>query len=149
MSRIQWAIPATTRWLRYRIRSAELVPLSHDSTNTNLVSTTDVIGLQSKMFYDTSNTFISSLQTPYGTTTFSQYTPTPSSYPTRGLRIQYPDGTTSVVETWFGHEPYNATFIWDREAMELYPNDATNHDFSHCQKNSMVMEVLRTDICGR
>lgn len=107
---------------------------SYDSTNTNLVSTTDVIGLQSTMFYDTSSTFITALRTVYGTTSFSQYTPTPSPYPTRGLRVKYPDGTNSVVETWFGHEPYNATFIWDREAMELYPNDATNHDFTHCRK---------------
>jgi YD repeat-containing protein len=110
----------------------------YDSSNTNLVSTTDVIGLQSKMFYDTGNTFITSMQTVYGTTAFSQYTPTPWNYPARGLRVQYPDGTSTVVETWFGHEPYNATFIWDREAMELYPNDAANHDFSHCFKRAWL-----------
>lgn len=107
---------------------------TYDSTNTNLITTTDVIGLQSKMFYDTSNTFINALQTPYGTTSFNQYTPIPWAYPTRGIRVQYPDGTSSVMEAWIGHAPYNATFIWDRHAMELYPNDPMNHDFSHANK---------------
>jgi YD repeat-containing protein len=107
---------------------------SYDSTNTNLVMTTDVIGLQSRMTYDPSTTFVTTLHTAYGQTSFSQYTPTPSAYPTRGLRIRYADGTTAVAETWFGHEPYNATFIWDRHTMALYPNDVGNHDFSHCYK---------------
>ncbi|HIA52074.1 MAG TPA: LysM peptidoglycan-binding domain-containing protein [Candidatus Melainabacteria bacterium] len=107
---------------------------SYDSTNTNLVATTDVIGLQSKMFYDTGNTFITSLQTPYGTSSFSQYTPYSPGNNTRGLRVNYPDGTKSVIESWIGHGQYNATFIWDRHAMELYPNDPINHDFSHANK---------------
>lgn len=106
----------------------------YDSTNTNLLSTTDVIGLQSKMFYDTGNTFINALQSPYGTTAFQQYTPGPWASPTRGLKFQYPDGSSYVIETWIGHEPYDSTFVWDREAMERYPNDPTNHDFTHCHK---------------
>ncbi len=107
---------------------------TYDSANTNLMTTTDVLGLQSKMVYDTTNTFVTSLQTPYGTTSFHQYTPAPAAYATRGLRINYPDGTSYVIETWIGHEPLDATFIWDREATELYPNDPDNHDFTHCYK---------------
>ncbi len=106
----------------------------YDSTNTNLITTTDVIGLQSKMVYDTTNTFITALQNPYGTTSFYRYTPAPAAYATRGIKIGYPDGSTSVLETWIGHEPLDATFIWDREAMERYPDDVDNHDFSHCHK---------------
>ncbi len=107
---------------------------TYDSSNTNLMTTTDVLGLQSKMVYDTTNTFVTSLQTPYGTTSFHQYTPAPAAYATRGLRINYPDGTSYVIETWIGHDPLDATFIWDREATELYPDDPDNHDFTHCYK---------------
>ncbi|HIA53570.1 MAG TPA: LysM peptidoglycan-binding domain-containing protein [Candidatus Melainabacteria bacterium] len=110
---------------------------SYDSSNTNLMMTTDVIGLQSKMSYDTTNTFVTSLETPYGITSFFKYTPTPS-YNARGLKVKYSDGTSSVVETWIGHEPLDATFIWDREAMELYPDDVDNHDFTHAHKTAWL-----------
>lgn len=106
---------------------------TYDSSNTNLVMTTDVIGLQSKMIYDTTGTFVTSLETPYGITSFYKYIPT-TSYNARGLKINYPDGTSSVLESWIGHEPLDATFIWDREAMELYPDDVENHDFTHAHK---------------
>lgn len=107
---------------------------TYDSSNTNLKMTTDVLGLQSKMVYDTTNTFVTSLETPYGITSFYKYTPTPA-YNARGLKIKYPDGTSSVYESWIGHEPLDATFIWDREAMELYANDVDNHDFTHANKH--------------
>lgn len=107
---------------------------SFDSSNTNLIMTTDVLGLQSKMFYDTGTTFVNALETVYGITSFHQYTPGPWVYPTRGLKINYPDGTNYVIESWIGHEPYDATFIWDREALLRYPNDPGNHDFSHSHK---------------
>ncbi|MBX9720203.1 MAG: hypothetical protein K2X81_02315 [Candidatus Obscuribacterales bacterium] len=111
---------------------------SYDSSNTNLVSTTDVIGLTSKMFYDTGNTFITALQNSYGTTAFSQYTPYSPGNNTRGIKVLFPDGTSMVVESWIGHGQYNATFIWDRHAMELYPNDPINHDFSHANKTGWL-----------
>ncbi len=105
----------------------------YDSTNTNLLSTTDVIGLQSKMLYDPGTTFVTALQTVYGTTSFQQYTPVPWAYPARGIKIEYPDGSRTVIESWFGHAPYDATFIWDRETMARYPNDPGNHNFTHCR----------------
>lgn len=104
----------------------------YDSTNTYLLTITDLIGLQSKFIYDTSTAFITSLNTAYGTTSFSQYVPT-ASITSRGLAIQYPDGSRQVMETWLGHG-YDVTYIWDREATERYPNDPGNHDFSHCKQ---------------
>lgn len=111
---------------------------SYDSSNTNLMMVTDVIGMQSKMTYDLNNTFITSLQSPYGTSSFTQYVPTGNAANSRGLKITYPDGSTKVLESWLGHDPLHSTFVWDREAMERYPDDFKNHDFTHADKTSFL-----------
>ncbi|HEY9786323.1 MAG TPA: hypothetical protein V6D17_13030 [Candidatus Obscuribacterales bacterium] len=96
------------------LRSASL---SYDSSLTNLVSITDVIGLTSKFAYDESNSFITLMTTPYGSTAFHLYTPPFSVPQPRGLRIVFPDGTFTVHESWIGFT--RATYFWDREATIL------------------------------
>lgn len=104
----------------------------YDSTNTFLLSITDAIGMKSEFVYDATSSFISALTSPYGTTSFTAYTPPNNAGSTpRGLRTVYPDGTSSVLETWIPH--INKSFYWDRNATKLYPNDPANHDYTHCK----------------
>ncbi len=102
-----------------------------DSTNTQLLTITDCIGLVSQMNHDTSSSFITALTTPYGTTSFHQYIPaaTPVENAT-GLRFTYPDGTTSVIENWIGET--RTTYLWNREATSLYPTDPANFVYTQC-----------------
>lgn len=102
---------------------------TYDSTNTILISNTDVIGITSKYLSDSSTSLITALTTPYGTTSFYQYTgtgPTPS----RGIRFTFPDGSSSVLENWI---PNTTTYYWDREATALYPSDPANQVYTHCR----------------
>ena len=46
---------------------------AYDSTQTYLVSITDMIELVSQFSYDTTSSFITKMTTPYGTTGFTQY----------------------------------------------------------------------------
>lgn len=98
---------------------------SYDSSYTYLLSITDQIGLVSKFAYDTNSNFITQMTTPYGSTSLYQYTPVrPGSYYPVGLRMNFPDGTSAVAESWAGEQ--SETFYWDRHAMALYPNDAAD-----------------------
>ncbi|RTL42340.1 MAG: LysM peptidoglycan-binding domain-containing protein [Candidatus Melainabacteria bacterium] len=118
---------------------------TYDSSNTNLIAITDVINLTSKFIYDTSSTFITSMNTPYGTTSFMRYTPgSVSGIPAAGLRVTYPDQTTSVLEGWLA-EP-KLSYFWNREATTLYPSDPVNKNYTHCQIMRWVFDPSNTQI---
>jgi len=107
------------------------ISLSYDSTTTNLLSITDVISLKSSFQYDTTSSFISQMTTAYGTTSFYDYVPGIDVYPAVGLRTTYPDGTASVIENWIDER--KTSYIWDRHALLMYPNDPVNHVYTHCE----------------
>lgn len=105
----------------------------YDATTTNLTSITDVVNLKSQFVYDTSSTFISQMTTPYGTTSFYNYSPgTTGIYPALGLRFTFPDGTSSVIENWI--DETKTTYFWDRHATQLYPADPANKVYTHCEQ---------------
>ena len=112
---------------------------SYDSTLTYLTSTTDVIGLVSKFSYNTSSSFITLMTTPYGSTSFYKYVPGANPNPARGLKFTFPDGTSSVIESWVGET--ESTFFWDRHAFSLYPNDPANFIYTHCVRTKFVMNL--------
>lgn len=113
---------------------------TYDSTNSNLLSITDVIGMSSSFQYDSSSSFIGQLTTPYGTTGFYKYVPgSEDGYDARGLKFTYPDGTCSVVENWLSER--KSSYIWDRHALQMYPNDPKNHDFTHCEVKKYTYNV--------
>jgi RHS repeat-associated protein len=109
----------------------------YDSTNSYLVSITDVIGLKSEFNCDAGTSFISALTTPYGTTSFTQYTPFGNQL-ARGLKMQFPDGSSQVLENWQGE--YKLTYFWDREATMLYPMDPGKRDYSHCKMTKFLWD---------
>jgi RHS repeat-associated protein len=96
---------------------------TYDSAYTNLLSTTDVIGLTSQFHYLIATpSLIDRMTTPYGTTGFFTYNTTSGSIPySNALQFLYPDGTTSVMISQLGQA--SGTFYFDREAMMLYPSD--------------------------
>jgi len=104
---------------------------AYDSTTSNLLSITDVVSLKSSFQYDTTSSFISQMTTPYGTTGFYNYVPGIDVYPAVGLRFTYPDGTSSVIENWIDER--KSTYLWDRHALAMYPNDPVNHIYTHCE----------------
>lgn len=104
----------------------------YDASNTNLLSITDTVGMKSEFIYDPASSFISAMTTPYGTFSYNNYTPPDSTgLIARGLRTTFPDGSSTVSETWIPH--INKTFYWGRNATKLYPNDPANRDYSHCK----------------
>jgi RHS repeat-associated protein len=109
---------------------------TYDTASTTfLLSITDVIGLVSQFAYDTGSSFIDRLTTPYGTTSFYQYTNSVSGISWNGLNFAFPDGTQAVIENWVG-EGLATTYYWDREEMMQYPLEAsatTYTNFSHCK----------------
>ena len=108
---------------------------TYDSTNTYLLSITDVVGIKSQFNYDTSTSGITALTTPYGTTSFDQYVINSGPYfAAEGVRVNYPDGTSSVVENW----SYTTTYYWDREACAGYPNDPQNKIYTHCHTTTWL-----------
>ncbi|MBK9774260.1 MAG: hypothetical protein IPP57_26145 [Candidatus Obscuribacter sp.] len=111
----------------------------YDSSLSNLIAITDVIGLKSQFQYDTSSSFITQMTTAYGTTSFYQYVPGIDVYPASGIRITYPDGTRSVLENWLNET--KSTYFWDRHAMQMYPNDPANHDYSHCELMKWTIDI--------
>jgi len=104
---------------------------AYDPSNTYLTSITDQIGLVSRFSYDTTSGFIQTLTTPYGSTSFYSYTPAGGMFPPRGLRFNFPDGTSAVLESWLDHD--QSTYYWDREAVSQYPNDPDQRIYSHCK----------------
>ena len=112
----------------------------YDSTNTNLLSITDVVGLKSQFVSDSSSSFITAMTTPYGSTSFYNYVPGVDVYPAAGLRVTFPDGTSSVIENWL-NEP-KATYFWDRHATQLYPADPANKVYTHCEKTQFTLNAI-------
>ena len=111
-----------------------------------LAAITDVIGITSSFTYDASD-FITSLTTPYGTTTFQQDTPTPGPHnrsiqatdPLGGTeRLEYRISTTALPATApaaqvpTGFAAYNAdlnkyvTLYWSKLAMARAPLDVSS-----------------------
>lgn len=111
---------------------------TYDDDVANLIKITDVIGLESQFTYDTYSSFITLMRTPYGATSFYQYT-TGTTYPSQGLKTVYPDGTCSVIENWVGGP--DQTYYWDRHAMGLYPNDPTDHVYTHCKTTKFTHNI--------
>ncbi|MCA9815504.1 MAG: hypothetical protein KC652_10355 [Cyanobacteria bacterium HKST-UBA01] len=126
---------------------------TYDSTNTHLVSITDVLGLTSQFLYDTDSTFITMMTTPYGTTSFHKYETPYGGASSRGLRIMYPDGSAKVIETWLGGPAI--TYVWDRHAMDMYPNEPNTSvgtsQYTHAYKTGFLTDPdtqLARDVIG-
>ncbi len=118
---------------------ARVTTFIYDSTTTTrLLSITDSIGIKSQFVYDPNSSFITSLTSPYGTTSFYTYIPGNNGYPAKGLRCTFPDGTSSVLENWLNED--KATYYWDRHATMLYPSDPVNKIYTHCQYTKYVIE---------
>ena len=113
---------------------------AYDATNTYLVAITDAVGNVSQFSYTANSSFINTLKTPYGQTSFVQYTPPGSStFPPKGLIYLFPDGTHSTIENWIGET--KSTYFWDREASSLYPNDPENLIYSHCKTTKWLYDA--------
>ncbi|MCW5824878.1 MAG: LysM peptidoglycan-binding domain-containing protein [Cyanobacteria bacterium TGS_CYA1] len=96
--------------------------------------------MQSKFTYDLTSTFINSLTTPYGTTSFSQYTKSNATDIWRGLKFNFPDGTSSLIENWLRHE--TKSYFWSRQQLGLYPNDPANLVYTHCEISKCMVSPL-------
>lgn len=134
------------------------VELTYDGTATTPVrinSITDAVGMTSSFSY-ASDGFIEAMTTPYGKTLFHRYnqagtfqmvTYNPANMDTaagvaqslgdmmRGLRITYPNGSTSVVESWLGH--HLSSFHWNRLLTSKYPLEPQLGDpeqYQNCEK---------------
>lgn len=107
--------------------------------NGILSSVTDAGGNASQFNYPSSSTQMSSMTTPYGTTSFRSYIPTGATVNLpKGLQFIFPDGTTSVIENWIGET--KTTYFWSREAMALYPQDPVNHIYSHSENTKFLWD---------
>ncbi len=107
---------------------------AYSSDKSQLLSITDAVGNQSKFSYqtDTDSTFINLMVTPYGSTGFYRYTPAGATGAVpEGMTFTLPDGSSTRIENWLGELKY--TYFWDREASEMYPDDAFNNVYTHCQ----------------
>jgi RHS repeat-associated protein len=129
-----------------------------DYQNGQLIRIHDTIGITSQFGYDAGTDFISSMTTPYGTTTFSQ---PPSSLdattspPGNARVIQAVDPTGAVERLEYGHQApgisdsqpdvpvvpgvnvlntsyeYRNSFYWDKRATAMYPPDQNGvYDFT-------------------
>ncbi len=107
---------------------------AYSADKSQLLSMTDAVGNQSSFRYqtDTDSTFINLMVSPYGSTQFYRYTPggDTDTVP-EGLKFTLPDGTSTRIENWLSS--IKQTYFWDREASEMYPNDAFNNVYTHCQ----------------
>src|SRR5262249_44611571 len=112
--------------------------LAYDSGISSVISITDVIGNASAFVYDANSSFIILMTTPYGSTSFYQYVPNWTSVPGKGLRVSFPDGTSSVIENYLG--TLGRSYFWDREATSRYPTDPAKLDFSHSQTIQWLMQ---------
>lgn len=113
----------------------------YDGANKHVSSISDVLGMRSKFIYDPNSSFIMSMTTPYGTSSFYAYTPPKAAEgmnkdEARGLRMVFPDGTSSVIENWAG--PPLQTYFWDRHAVQLYPGDAEACIYTHCKTTTWM-----------
>lgn len=116
----------------------------YDVSMTYLVKITDAIGMASEFQYDTdgaNGVHIRSMTTPYGKTSFEPYTKPGAETldpPVRGLKITYPNGSASVVESWAGH--IMNTYHWGKLAYKRYPNDPENRVYDHCDTYHWLLD---------
>jgi RHS repeat-associated protein len=124
------------------------------NTNGQLAKITDIIGITSQFTYGTNDVgtmdFITSLTTPYGTTTFAEGVNGRNRWlqATDPLgqteRQEFVDTSSSSVITDFGKTPpttisgpapnyliYRNSFYWNKKAMQLYPSDYTKAHIDH------------------
>ena len=90
----------------------------YDSSLTQLLTITDVVGMKSQFTYS-GGSFINSQTTPYGTTTFS-FTQTldGSVSSTRDLVVMFPDGSGEAVKSITGETL--TTYFWNQKAFQYY-----------------------------
>src|SRR5436190_840381 len=116
-------------------------------TNGQLTSITDPIGIRSQFSYASGTDFINSLQTPYGTSTFSTDSNSNTNHwiemtdPLGGKeRVEYrddapginasdPSGTVPTGFTNSGLDVANS-FYWDKKAIEMYPPVNSVYDYT-------------------
>lgn len=115
---------------------------AYDPSTTYLVSIIDVISLVSQFVSDTTTSLITAMTTPYGTTSFYQYTPPGGTAPTRGLRFNFPDNSSAVLENWIGE--VKSSYYWDREQAALYPSDPANLDYTHCTTTKFLFDASQS-----
>lgn len=113
-----------------------------DPSTTFLVSITDVINLVSQFVSDATTSLITAMTTPYGTTSFYQYTPPGGTAPTRGLRFNFPDNSSAVLENWIGE--VKSSYYWDRHQTALYPSDPANMIYTHCTTTKFLFDASQS-----
>jgi RHS repeat-associated protein len=137
-------------------RSAQF---AYDGTG-RLQRITDIIGITSQFTYSGATTFVNSLTTPYGVTSFAfgDNSTDPSLGSTRWLETTYPDGNktrteysdsvpTSIISdadsngipsgmypgiySTNSYMEFRNTYYWDKQAMHDYPRDYTHAQITH------------------
>ncbi len=121
---------------------------TYDPTNEFLQAIQDTIGIISRFTYSQtgSTTDMTSITTPYGVTSFYQFTPLPtnnSQYPPTGYKFFFPDGTSSIIENYI--DETKTTYFWDRQAMADYPNDYLSNNFFHCKTYKWLFDGNMTE----
>jgi len=137
-------------------------------TSGRLKQITDILGLTSQYSYTGSSTFVNSLTTPYGATSFAygDNTTDPSLGSTRWEETTYPDGNKTRTEynqtqvpsgvtsgggdtagipagiysgTGInGYLQYRNTYYWDRQAMASYPDNYSHAEVTHWMHTSDI-----------
>jgi RHS repeat-associated protein len=120
-------------------------------TSGRLTKITDMIGIQSRMDYETGTDSINSLTTPYGITTFARGESATTRWveitdPLLGKeRVEFRDdapiGATDLANTvpsGFTNAALNVanTFYWDKKAMQVAPGEYTKARITHWAKNA-------------
>src|SRR5207244_6258000 len=113
-------------------------------TNGQLTSITDEIGIQSQFHYATGTSFIDSLTTPYGTTTFATGESGTNKWiemtdPLTGKeRVEFRDNAPGIGDsetvapagmTNSGLAVAN-TFYWDKKSIEMFPPQNGVYDYT-------------------
>jgi RHS repeat-associated protein len=122
------------------------------NSNGQLSQITDILGLTSQLAYQSGSDFISSLKTPYGTSTFAYG----ENGQKRWLILADPNGNAERVEyddsaTFFpavGAQPagmntnfsvnFRDTFYWDKRAYHDHPGDVTAAHAYHWLHNNLL-----------
>ncbi|TDU80785.1 intein/RHS repeat-associated protein [Prosthecobacter fusiformis] len=130
-----------------------IVEFTYDGTVSQpgkINSIKDVVGMVSTFSY-AADGFIEVMNTPYGKTLFHRYNKAGTfemvdfndpKNPVeltlidmmRGLKVTYPNGSSSVVESWLGHA--QSSFHWNQTLMNKYPNEPLLGDptkYSNCE----------------
>lgn len=129
-----------------------------------LTKITDVIGVTSEFTYGTGD-FITSLTTPYGTTSFTYGETGTGTGRTRWLeavdplgqkeRLEYQDGAPTITSDPAGapagwdnnHMGNRNSFYWDKKAMIYYPDvsQARNYHWLHSADGTKAIGILESE----